>query len=357
MSERSSIPGNGAGGGQTAAGDTCAPARGDESVLVFAPTGSDALRAGEALAGAGMAARPCAGIEDVCRAVASGGAGAILIAREALTPPALDRLVSALAEQPPWSDLPLLVLTGGGGRFARAGESQTRALDALGGATFLERPLRTATLVRAVRAALAARRRQYEIRDYLRERERAAAERAALLEVQRAFLRDVLSSVTAGKLRLCDSDAQLPARLPSPEGPMVLRDDTVRRVRQRAEAAARDLGFGTDRRNDLVTATGEAAMNAVRHAGGGTALVGASETEGAGVVQVWIEDRGRGIDVARLPRATLEPGFSYAGTLGHGFWFMLNTADRLYLMTGPSGTTVVIEVERDARQTGWFSSP
>ena len=57
-------------------------------------------------------------------------------------------------------------------------------------------------------------------------------------------------------------------------------------------------GFDTERGDGLVTATHEAAMNALRHAGGG--VVRAVHSDGA--VQVWIEDTGRGIALDKLPK-------------------------------------------------------
>ena len=89
-------------------------------------------------------------------------------------------------------------------------------------------------------------------------------------------------------------------------------------------------------------------MNAVVHAGGGGAVVGADHERG--LVQVRIEDRGKGIAIDQLHRATLERGYTTAGTMGHGFWMMLKTADRLWLFTTPNGTTVVLEQERAARE-------
>ncbi|MBX9626402.1 MAG: HAMP domain-containing histidine kinase, partial [Gemmataceae bacterium] len=49
-----------------------------------------------------------------------------------------------------------------------------RAMDRLGNVTVLERPTRVAALVSAARAALRARDRQYQIRDHLADKERAA---------------------------------------------------------------------------------------------------------------------------------------------------------------------------------------
>lgn len=168
----------------------------------------------------------------------------------------------------------------------------------------------------------------------------------------RAFLRDVLASVTEGKLRLCDSVDDLPSRVPSEYEPLVLSSASLRTLRQQTRELATEQGFDNERSHDLVTAIGEAGMNAVRHAGGGIAQLG----KGAdGSIQVWIEDNGAGINLERIPRATLERGFSYAGTLGHGFWLMLNTIDRLYLLTGPEGTTVVIEQDPISAGTVWLA--
>jgi anti-sigma regulatory factor (Ser/Thr protein kinase)/FixJ family two-component response regulator len=320
-------------------------------ILVLAPTGRDAPLAAGALEAAGLRASACGSMEELTRAFAEGGAGAAVVALEALTPPALDLLGRTLAQQPPWSDLPLVVLTGSG-RATEAAEALLQDSDRLGNATFLERPLRVATLVRAVRVALRARARQYEIRGHLLEREHAAAERVALLDQQRAFLRDVLTSVTEGRLRLCDSEADLPAPLDACSEPIPLARETLARLRAEARRAARAARLGHDRMSDLLTAVTEAGMNAVTHAGGGTGRVCADPARHT--VQAWIEDRGGGIDVARIPKATLERGYSSAGTLGHGFWLMLQTCDRTYLLTGPNGTTVVVEQGAAPPEPAWM---
>jgi len=171
---------------------------------------------------------------------------------------------------------------------------------------------------------------------------------------QRAFLRDVLASVTGGKLRLCDAAADLPAPLPGRGDAVPLSSGgSLRAARLRTTEAALAAGLDNDRGSDLLTAVGEAAQNAVRHAGGGQVRV--CGDAGAGLVQVWVQDQGTGIEVARLPRATLERGYSGGGGgFGHGFWLMLRTADRVWLLTGPSGTTVVVEQGREAVEPGWL---
>ncbi len=134
----------------------------EQRVLVLAPTGRDGVLACQLLATMEVPGHACASADELFQEIAA-GAGAVILADEALHPEVVDGLLAVLTEQPPWSDLPLIV-------FTRSGESSERVLEALvplGNATILERPVRLSTLVSAVKAALRARRRQYEVRDLL----------------------------------------------------------------------------------------------------------------------------------------------------------------------------------------------
>ncbi len=173
----------------------------------------------------------------------------------------------------------------------------------------------------------------------------------ASLQRERAFLRDVLSSVTEGRLRLCDAPGDLPPVLEPVGDPVPLRPQDIATLRAEARDAAMRHHLPMDRCHDLVTAVSEAAMNAVVHGGGGQGRVCVGD---GGTVQVWIWDQGAGIAVDRLPRATLERGYTTAGSLGHGLWLILNTVDRLWLLTGPLGTTVVLEQGRDPQEPAWL---
>lgn len=172
-----------------------------ERVLVLAPLGRDAELASATLARAAIAALVCGDIEALCRELAS-GAGALLLTQEALSPWAVDRLLTALAGQPPWADLPLVVLVSGGAAVP-ATARLVAALAAGVPATFLERPVRATTLVGAVQAALRARRRQYELRDLLLAREQAEeAERQARAAAELAVrTRDGLMAAVAHDLK------------------------------------------------------------------------------------------------------------------------------------------------------------
>ncbi len=185
------------------------------------------------------------------------------------------------------------------------------------------------------------------------ERAQMEGERRAAGARQQAFLRDILASVTEGKLLLSNSSAQLPAPLTPVGGPVPLTPEAgLWELRRRAQGAAQGAGHSDVRQFDLITAASEAGMNAIVHAGGGTARVSVG---GAGTVQVRVEDRGTGIAVENLPRAALARGFTTAGSLGHGLKMMLETADHLYLLTGPEGTTAVIEQEREPPPPAWLS--
>ena len=89
--------------------------------------------------------------------------GVLLVAEEALSPTVIERLGASLAQQPPWSDLPFLLLVASG-RETAAEIIKTKERLPLGHITILERPLRPASLLSAVRTALRARQRQYEVR-------------------------------------------------------------------------------------------------------------------------------------------------------------------------------------------------
>ena len=198
------------------------------------------------------------------------------------------------------------------------------------------------------------------VRDSLEQRvaertEALADANAALQEVsgwQRSFLRDALANVTDGKLLLCSDASDLPPLRGSLHGSSIALTPQggLRDLRFQAIAAAEASHFPDERVHDLVTAANEAGMNAIVHAGEGVALIC---LDGSGTIQVRVEDSGQGISMENLPRATLSRGFTTAGTLGHGLKMMLQATDRLWLLTGPTGTTVVLEQDRTVPEPAW----
>ena len=87
---------------------------GDElRVLLVSPLGRDAQLIKDALAQTGIQSEACRDLACAIDAFRSQNVGALLIAEEALGREAVPSLATALAEQPTWSELPILVLTMG----------------------------------------------------------------------------------------------------------------------------------------------------------------------------------------------------------------------------------------------------
>jgi signal transduction histidine kinase len=185
----------------------------DLRVLVLAPFGKDASLVARVLRDSGIDATAVANARELVMAI-SESVGCAIVSEEILRDEEISLLAQELANQPAWSDFPIIVLTGGGITTA-ATELAVRSRAPLGNVSLLERPLRPATLVSAVRTALAGRQRQYEIRDHLRERQQAedALRRAhdaleSLVEQRTAALR----RLSARLLRVQDEERRRIAR-------------------------------------------------------------------------------------------------------------------------------------------------
>jgi signal transduction histidine kinase/CheY-like chemotaxis protein len=156
----------------------------EERVLIHAPVGRDGQLAQRVLAQAGFDAVLPAGMEELC-AMLDEGAGAVLLTEETLTPPGMSLLMGALARQPTWSDVPLLVF----------GAPSSTLLEESANMTVIERPVRIRTLLSAVRAALRARRRQYETRNLVHKLEQSVRDRDQFLAMLGHELRNPLAAI------------------------------------------------------------------------------------------------------------------------------------------------------------------
>ncbi len=175
-------------------------------VLVLTPTGRDAEGAVRLLAAEAIEAHAHPTLPALAAAV-NDDAGLVLVADEALLGADLSPLAARMAAQPPWSDLPVIVLTQAGLLARRrAGELDLPAR--LGNVVFLERPLNAMSLVSAVRAALRARQRQRQVRDYLAGQADAAERTAALLEARVRERTAALEAAEAERARIAAALAQ-----------------------------------------------------------------------------------------------------------------------------------------------------
>jgi signal transduction histidine kinase len=189
----------------------------DNRVLVLPLTKRDAKTSREVLQKAGIEIDVCESFDALLDEL-DRGAAAIAIAEEHLTQADSARLAEVVRAQPPWSDLPVLLLT----RWGADSETAGNAVRTLGNVTLLERPVRITTLVSAFRTALRARQRQYQIRGHLDERERAAEALRLLDQRKDEFLatlghelRNPLAPLLTGLqlLRLSGDDRQTVERV------------------------------------------------------------------------------------------------------------------------------------------------
>ena len=121
-----------------------------------------------------------------------GGVGAILMTDDALADPGIDRVLEALGRQPPWSDVPAIVLCG----HDQLPQLAAVAMRTLRNVTVLERPTTSRTLISAVKAAIRARARQYQMRGQfttLQESEAAVRLRERQLRTLAENTPDILS--------------------------------------------------------------------------------------------------------------------------------------------------------------------
>jgi signal transduction histidine kinase len=159
-------------------------------VLVRGATARDDLMTARELGRAGIEAEPCASIARMLQELER-GAGALLLAEESLADPHIHELLQAVSRQPPWSDLPIMILARQGVDSAALAEAMALGANL----TVLERPMRVAALVTSVRSALRGRGRQYELRDLLAGLQEADQRKTEFLATLAHELRNPLAPI------------------------------------------------------------------------------------------------------------------------------------------------------------------
>jgi signal transduction histidine kinase/CheY-like chemotaxis protein len=140
-------------------------------VLVLTQTDEDSSAICALLQQAGLACDTSSSLEDFGGKLEV-GAGTAIITEEALLTGSTAFLREWVSSQPAWSDFPFIVLTAKDGKSPVQRNSST-IFELLQNVTLQERPVQTVTLISAVRSALRARHRQYELSKYIVGREQA----------------------------------------------------------------------------------------------------------------------------------------------------------------------------------------
>jgi len=160
-------------------------------VLMRTATVKDATMASAVLAQSGIQTRVCSGLSELLDEIGH-GAGALLVSEEMLAGSGAAELAAAVADQPPWSDLPVLILA----RQGADSRAITTAMEGMANVTVLERPIRVASLVSALRSALRARRRQYELRRILEDLNEADRRKTEFLATLAHELRNPMAPLS-----------------------------------------------------------------------------------------------------------------------------------------------------------------
>lgn len=142
------------------------PPGGAPPVVVYAPRGRDQRLVVSLLDRQGLGAIACESFEALIEQ-AQAGRGPIVVAEEALAGDGLGRLCRVLDDQPPWSELPVLVMRLKHGRV----DAPMQSLLKRAGVRWLTRPIPTQWLSGLVTTAIEARRRQVQVGELLREQE------------------------------------------------------------------------------------------------------------------------------------------------------------------------------------------
>src|ERR1051325_1474087 len=112
-----------------------AGANSDERVMIIAPRGADASAIATLLNERGFYCCVCEQPEQIIDDIAN--AGALLMTEEALPFPSTSNLLVALQRQPPWSELPIVILTSSASPHR---DLLNATVKTAGNVTLLERP-------------------------------------------------------------------------------------------------------------------------------------------------------------------------------------------------------------------------
>lgn len=166
-----------------------------DTILILAPAGADAVNIRNVLTRITLRPLICRTDSELKQNLQS-EYGAIVLTEEAVTTDLIALLSEAFLAEPPWSDVPVILIaslgvTNRGTHLATMLRGPRRTV------TMLERPLGAVTLLTSMDTALAARHRQYEVRGLLRERDMLLSSLETRVSERTAELQRVIEEMEA----------------------------------------------------------------------------------------------------------------------------------------------------------------
>jgi two-component sensor histidine kinase len=159
------------------------------SVLILAPVGRDAEVAAAILREVGIGSIQCVDVDGIVSGL--DGADCAILTEEALLASNRQTLADWIAQQPPWSDFPFILLT------QRGFTPDPRLRKLLANVTVLERPFHPDVLADAVSSGLRARKRQREVQAHLGERQLTHERQSLLIRELHHRVKNTLATVQA----------------------------------------------------------------------------------------------------------------------------------------------------------------
>jgi anti-sigma regulatory factor (Ser/Thr protein kinase) len=161
-------------------------------------------------------------------------------------------------------------------------------------------------------------------------------------ELVQALYRDVIFSVTKGKMELIDNvelsnlyDQKMIGSVP------IEKKADVPLCRQMVQEVLTQLAIPSKASFQILLCTSEVVTNVLKHATSGKMNICYDH----GTLRIMVQDTGNGIDITELPKSTLLPGYSTKVSLGQGFNLLLKMMDKVKLFTSSKGTTIVLEIQ------------
>jgi len=176
-------------------------------ILTFAPLGRDGPAIADMMSRSDLLVQVCTSLTELVAGLGN-GAIAVVIAEEGLFSSDKQLLFDWADLQPTWSDMPFIILTS---RHEQASIARWREqiIKKLGNVSLLERPVQAITLMSAIQAAARARRRQYEVREFLASKVQVATELESLVAARTEALENANRELTVQMMERSRVEAAL----------------------------------------------------------------------------------------------------------------------------------------------------